>query len=33
VKAPDAIEIDNSDLTKEAQFSMIFDLVAKKRSQ
>jgi cytidylate kinase len=30
VKAPDAIEIDNSDLTKETQFSLIFDLVAKR---
>ncbi len=30
VKAPDAIEIDNSDLTKEAQFSLIYELVAKK---
>ena len=30
VKAPDAIEIDNSDLTKETQFSLIFDLVANK---
>jgi cytidylate kinase len=29
VKAPDAIEIDNSDLTKEVQFTMIYDLVAK----
>jgi CMP/dCMP kinase len=33
VKASDAVEIDNSDLTKEAQFSLIFDLVTKKLEQ
>jgi cytidylate kinase len=33
VKASDALEIDNSDLTKEAQFSLIFDLVTKKLEQ